>query len=113
MGYRFQNQCYETKQEFLDALAQNCYVSASGSGGLGSFFTTCTSNSDNITVQSYTLTNGTAQTPWTLTPQLIACTYQAPKVFSNADVVELSWLVVGVWVAAWGIRKLSEMMDKR
>lgn len=112
MGYRFQDQCYETKQEFLDALAQSCYK-AGGSGGLTSFYVTCTSNTDTITVQGYSLNAGTPQTAWSYIPQSIACTYQPPKVFSNADVVELSWLVVGVWVAAWGIRKLSEMMDKR
>ena len=96
----------------MNALSQTC-TAPSGAAGLSSYFTVCTANADNITVQAYSLTNGTPQTAFIITPQLIACTYQAPKVFSNADVVELSWLVVGVWVAAWGIRKLSEMLDKR
>ncbi len=111
MGYEFKGVCYETLYKFHIQFAQECYK-ASGSG-LSAQFLSCTATPDYVTLQTLTLANGTWSTPVNYNPQQIACTYQPPKVFSNADVVELSWLVVGVWVAAWGIRKLSEMMDKR
>lgn len=109
MGYRFQNQCYETKQDFLNALSQTC-TAPSGAAGLSSYFTVCTANADNITVQAYTLTNGTAQTAFTITPQLITCDFSPP--YTNADVIQVSWLVVGVWVVAWGIKKMSGVLKK-
>jgi hypothetical protein len=109
MGYRFQDQCYETKQEFLNALAQSCYK-AGGSGGLTSYYVTCTSNVDTITVQGYSLNAGTAQTAWSYTPQTVACDFSPP--YTNADVIQVSWLVVGVWVVAWGIKKMAEVLKK-
>ncbi|MDP3662073.1 MAG: hypothetical protein U1D41_10160 [Nitrosomonas sp.] len=109
MGYRFQNQCYETKQDFMNALSQTC-TAPSGAAGLSSYFTVCTANTDDLTIQAYSLTNGTPQTPFTITPQLIACDYTPP--FTNSDIIEISWLVVGVWVVAWGIKKMIEAIKK-
>ncbi len=109
MGYRFQDQCYETKQDFINALSQTC-TAPSGAAGLSSYFTVCTANADNITVQSYSLTNGTANTAFTITPQLITCDFSPP--YTNADVIQVSWLVVGVWVVAWGIKKMAEVLKK-
>lgn len=108
MGYKYLNQCFETKQEFLDYVAQGCFAQNGGSGALSSYMITCSSNSDNITIQPVLISNGTMPAPYTFTPQIISCTFQPPKIFSNADVVELSWLVVGVWVVAWGIRKITD-----
>ena len=109
MGYRFQNQCYETKQDFMNALSQTC-TAPSGAAGLSSYFTVCTANADNITVQAYSLTNGTPQTAFTIAPQLITCDFSPP--YTNADVIQVSWLVVGVWVVAWGIKKMSGVLKK-
>ncbi len=109
MGYRFQNSCYETKQEFINAVSQGC-LNSSGSGGLSSYFTTCTANTDNVTVQAFLLTTGAPQTAWTYTPPIISCDYIAP--YSNADIYSLAWLVVGVWVTAWGFKKMIEVIRK-
>lgn len=109
MGYRFQDQCYETKQDFINILSQTC-TAPSGSAGLSSYFTVCTANADNITVQAYSLTNGTAQTAFTITPQLISCDFSPP--YTNSDVIQVAWLVVSVWVVAWGIRKMAEAFQK-
>ena len=109
MGYRFQNQCYETKQDFMNALSQTC-TAPSGAAGLSSYFTVCTANADNITVQAFQLTNGTAQTAFTITPQLITCDFSPP--YTNSDVIQVSWLVVSVWVVAWGIKKMAEVIKK-
>ena len=109
MGYRFQDQCYETKQDFMNALSQTC-TAPSGAAGLSSYFTVCTANADNITVQAFQLTNGTAQTAFTITPRLITCDFSPPYTYS--DVIQVSWLVVSVWVVAWGIKKMAEVIKK-
>lgn len=110
MGYKFLDQCYDTKQDFLNSVAQHCYSPGSGSGGISSYFTSCIANTDDITVQAYLLSNGTAQTPWTYTPQLISCDFLPPPTLS--DSIELAWLVVGVWVVAWGFKKMAEVIRK-
>lgn len=109
MGYRFQNQCFETKQEFINAYSQKCQGSG-GSGGLGSYYTFCTANTDTVTVQAFTLTTGAAQTPFNITPQVISCDFSAP--YTNSDIIEVSWLVVGVWVVAWCLKKMAEVIKK-
>lgn len=93
----------------MNALSQTC-TAPSGAAGLSSYFTVCTANADNITVQAYSLTNGTPQTAFTITPQLIICDFSPP--YTNADVIQVSWLVVGVWVVAWGIKKMAEAIKK-
>lgn len=93
----------------MNALSQTC-TAPSGAAGLSSYFTVCTANADNITVQAYSLTNGTAQTAFDITPQLINCDFSTP--YTNSDVIEVSWLVVGVWIAAWGIKKMIEVIKK-
>lgn len=112
MGYKFHGQCYETLYDFHVAFAQECFKVAGS--GLATNMLSCTADSGGyVVMQSYNIDQGTSGTPWNYTPQQISCTYEPPKVFSNADVVELSWLVVGVWVIAWGIKKLSEVMKLR
>ena len=93
----------------MNALSQTC-TAPSGAAGLSSYFTVCTANTDNITVQAYALTNGTPQTAFTITPQLITCDFSPP--YTNSDVIQVSWLVVSVWVVAWGIKKMAEVIKK-
>lgn len=106
MGYKLHDQCYETLFDFHVAFAQEC--SKIGGQGTSAIFYTCVATPDYVTIQGYSAVNGSAYTPFNHNPQQISCTYQAPKSFTNADVVDLSWLVVGVWVVAWGIRKLID-----
>ena len=101
MGYKFHDQCFPTKQEFLDSLAQTCT-----SAGSDSYFTTCTSGSDNITVQAFLLSNGTPQTSWTYTPQFINCT----SAFS--DSVDFGWQLALILVAAFGIRAIIKAINQ-
>ena len=104
MGYKFQGQCYDTKQDFLDALSQTC-TAPSGSAGLSSYFTVCTANADTITVQAYQLTTGTPQTAFEITPQLINCTS------SFTDAVDLGWQLALILVIAFGIRALIKVLN--
>ena len=96
MGYLFQNQCYETKQEFINVYAQNCQGSG-GSGGLGTYYTLCTANTDTVTIQAYTLTNGRAQTPFEITPQVISCDFAS---FSSLSLSTLPWSDVHLLISA-------------
>ncbi|MDP1942117.1 MAG: hypothetical protein Q8K54_15900 [Gallionella sp.] len=96
MGYQFQNQCYETKQEFINALSQTC-TAPSGAAGLSSYFTVCTANTDDLTIQAYSLTNGTAYTPFTVTPQLITCDFAS---FSALSLSTLPWADVHALIGA-------------
>lgn len=105
MGYKFHNQCFDTKQEYLDAVAQSCVSAGSGSGALSSFFTTCVSGSENITVQAYLLSSGVAQTPWTYTPQFITCSSD----FSDA--VSFGWQLALILVAAFGARVIIKALN--
>ena len=93
----------------MNAVSQTC-TAPSGSAGLSSYFTVCTANADTITVQAYQLTTGAVQTPFDITPQLINCDFSPP--YTNSDIIEVSWLVVAVWVAAWGIKKMIEVIKK-
>lgn len=104
MGYKFQNICYETKQDFLDALSQTC-TAPSGAAGLSSYFTVCTSNADTITIQPYSLSNGTALTPFNITPQLISCSSD----FSDA--VSLGWQLALLLAVAFGIRVIIKALQ--
>lgn len=103
MGYRFQSTCFETKQEFMDALAQSC-MAPSGAAGLSSYFTKCTSNVDTITIQAYSLTKGTTYTPFDVTPQLIECS----AIFTDA--VDLGWQLALILVAAFAARVLIKVL---
>lgn len=101
MGYKFQAYCFDTKQEFLDHVAQNCFKQG-GSGGLSSFVMTCTSNTDDITVQAYAVSTGVPQTAWTFTPQLIGCS----TTNSFSDAVTLSWQLALILVAGFAVRAI-------
>lgn len=109
MGYKYLNQCFETKQEFLDYLAQGCFIHSGGTGGLSSYFVFCTSGADSLTIQPVQISNGSLLTPYTYTPQLITC---EPNNLTNSDIYSLAWLVVGVWVVAFGIKKITEVLSK-
>lgn len=109
MGYLYKGVCLDTKQEYLNQLSQDCLSGGSGSGALSTYFTTCTANTENITVQAFTLSSGAAQTAWTYTPQFFLCT---PEPHTQADIIQLSWLVVSVWVIAWGFKKMIEVLRK-
>ena len=93
----------------MNVLSQTC-TAPSGAAGLSSYFTVCTANADTITVQAYQLTSGSPMTPFNITPQLINCDLSPP--YTNSDIIEVSWLVVGVWVVAWGFKKMAEVIKK-
>lgn len=88
----------------MDALAQTC-TAPSGAAGLSSYFTVCSSNTDTITVQAYSLTNGTAQTAFQITPQLISCSTD----FS--DSVAFGWQLALILVAGFGIRAIIKALQ--
>lgn len=96
MGYRFQDQCFETKQEFMNMLSQTC-MAPSGTAGLSSYFTVCTPNTDTITIQAYLLSKGTPQVPFNITPPLIACDFPASGVLGLST---LPWSDVSLLISA-------------
>lgn len=109
MGYKFHNQCYDTLFDFHLAFAQECFK-VSGAG-LGAQMLSCTADTGGyVVMQSYQLSNGTYGTPWNYTPQAVTCDYLPPPTMS--DSIELAWLIVGVWVVAWGFKKMMEAIKK-
>lgn len=109
MGYKYNNICFETQAEALQYVSDSCSVVLGGTTN-ASWVAYCKVNGSSINfLYGLLSTSGTNTSPFVYTPIFPACTFEASKVFSNADVVQLSWLVVGVWVVAWGIRKLIDI----
>lgn len=107
MGYKYQQYCFDTKQQMLDFVAQNC-MRQGGTGGLSSYVLTCSSNTDDITVQAYSVTNGAPQTAWTYTPQLITC----DTTNSFSDAVSLSWQLALILVSGFAIRAIIQALKQ-
>ncbi|MER0169620.1 MAG: hypothetical protein DU489_03235 [Nitrosomonas sp.] len=107
MGYKFQNYCFDTKQEFLDYFAQSCFKQG-GSGGLSSYFLTCSSNTDDVTIQAYAVSSGSPQTAFTYAPQLISC----DSANSFADAVSFGWQLAAILAVAFGVRVIIKVLNQ-
>ncbi|SFF12697.1 hypothetical protein [Nitrosomonas sp. Nm166] len=105
MGYRYKNLCLDTVEQLHEVIAADCPVITID--GSSSIKCTPTATEILLTVEAIPTTGTTNQQ--TYIPEQIACD-TAPVI---ADVIELSWLVVGVWVAAWTAKKLSDVLKGR
>ncbi|MBA3754955.1 MAG: hypothetical protein H0X02_01415 [Nitrosomonas sp.] len=105
MGYRYKNLCLDTVEQLHQVIAADCPIIASNGGS--SIKCTPTTTEILITVDQIPTTGVTNQQNYV--PDLIACD-SAPAI---ADVIELSWLVVSVWVAAWAIKKMIDALRGR
>ncbi len=117
MGYKFKDTCYETQADAMQTVADSCGPSIFSTGSTtnsSAYF--CKVNGSNI--QFYFVSAGnSAPTKWVyeLPMSFPSCTYSAPSgtnKFTNQDVIDMSWLVVSVWVVAWGIRKMIEVIRR-
>lgn len=104
MGYRYQNFCVDTYEEVLDLAAASCPLLTSD----GTHTISCTPSSGSISLVLNTIPPNTPITGL-LTPSQIACE-TAPKL---AEIAELSWAVGLLWVTAWGVRKVYEVIRGR
>ena len=102
MGYRYKNFCLDTVEQLHEVIAADCPVITSD----GSSSIKCSPTSTDIlmTVEPIPTTGLTSQQVYI--PQQINCD-TGPAI---ADAIELSWLVVGVWVAAWGFKKMADAL---
>ena len=105
MGYRYKNLCLDTVDELHQSIAADCPV-ITGNGG-SSLKCTPTATDILLTVDQIPTTGITNQQ--TYVPEQIAC----DSVPSIAEVSELAWLVVAVWVAAWGYKKMADALRGR
>lgn len=104
MGYRYKNYCLDTVSELHDVISSDCPSVTSD----GAHILICTPSSNDITVSLTEIATGTTTTR-AYTPELIACD-TAPAI---AEIVELSWLVIGVWVVAWTFKKMADAIRGR
>ena len=117
MGYKYQNICLETLDEFRGAFAQECtgQLVTTGSGGSAvGAVALCSPVTNGVNVRLYSLSTGATMGADTLIdPPQISCTYSASSGGSSsasiptADIIETAWLVVGVWVTAWAFRRMA------
>lgn len=104
MGYRYKSLCLDTVEQLHEVIAADCPIVTSD----GSHMLVCSPSLTEITMTLDTIPSGTPFTQ-VYVPQQIPCD-TAPAI---AEVIELSWLVIGVWVAAWGFKKMSDALRGR
>lgn len=104
MGYKFQGICYETLYDMHSAWSDYCHASGSG---LGSYFMACKADSaaGSVEIKMLAVSSGVQNgSTWYFNPQQIACDYASNPIFSNADIVEMSWMVVYALSVAFAFR---------
>lgn len=102
MGYRYRTQCVDTIDLLHEVIAADCPTISSD----GVYLIQCTPSSINISVTTTEIISGTQATRAWIPDQLLC---NSPSV---ADTVELAWLVGGVWVAAWTIKMVAEVIRR-
>ncbi len=102
MGYLVQGRCLDTLSE-----ADNFYASYCGFQADGSFIYYCSVNSSGGGINFVRETTSTGA----LLVQTTAISHPSCDVQVNST-SDLAWLVAGVWVVAWGFRKMIEVMRR-
>ncbi|BBL35722.1 hypothetical protein Nstercoris_01997 [Nitrosomonas stercoris] len=103
MGSYYKRQCYPTVIEYHQAVASDCpTVSPDGTA-----FFSCEADASKITLKKTSQgLLGPVTTTTNYTPGQIACDPDQQLL----DGIELAWLVVGVWVAAWAIKQVAVLL---
>lgn len=104
MGYRYKNYCLDTVTEMHSVVASDCQTVTLD----GTAIVKCTPTSTDITVSIIDISTGTTVTRAYVPEQIICDT--APAL---ADVAEIAWLVIGVWVTAWAFKKIADTIRGR
>ncbi len=113
MGSKYRDTCYETSTDALQVMADYCGVSIGGSSTNATFAAYCKPNGTALTIHTGTLNNPNDVTAaFSITPTFPTCTYTPPNnsTITPEDAVQTAWLVIGVWVVAWGIRKIIDSL---
>lgn len=115
MGYKFNGQCLETVDDLYNEFALSCTGNFTNGGTAVGYVSKCTPVVGGVNVRLYSLSTGAAVGVETVVqPPLISCTYSSsPGSLPIEDIVALSWLVAGVWVVAWGIRKIADALSTK
>lgn len=101
MGNYYQGKCFSTSLDLHQEIASDCPTVSPD----GVYLIQCTPSETKIVV-SRTDTNTLITTASDYIPQQIACD---PDQAMN-DATDLAWLIVGVWVAAWTVRKVAQVI---
>ncbi|SET65093.1 hypothetical protein SAMN05216326_1528 [Nitrosomonas marina] len=97
MSYLFKERCVSTAEELHSFVAADCPAISNG------YTITCTPTTSGVDMTFYDPATATTINH-SITPSLIDC----PDLI--ADAIELSWMVAGVWVAAWSFRELYKLV---
>jgi|GEM_PF-6135248 len=101
MGNYYQGKCFPTSLDLHQEIASNCPTVSPD----GVYLIQCTPSETKI-VLSRTDTNTLITTTTDYIPNQIACDPEVPM----NDAIDAAWLIVGVWIVAWGIRKTSQFI---
>lgn len=116
MGFKYKDTCYDQQADALQAVVDDCGVKITPISSTSASASWCKASGLNI--QFYYVDKGGASPnafTYALPVTFPSCTYTPPSStakFSNQDVIDMSWLVVSVWVVAWGIRKMIEVIRR-
>ena len=119
MGYQYKGQCLETLLEMQQRFAQDCsglpLNAMTGTATTVPLISVCTATAGAVSIKAYDVKNNNLFGIATIvTPPEYSCTYSASasSTITNADAITTAWLVVSVWVVAWGVRKMMEVLRK-
>lgn len=104
MGNYYQGKCFSTAFDLHQEIASNCPTVSSD----GAYLIQCAPSEAKI-VLSRTDVNTLVTTVTDYIPQQIACD---PDLQLN-DGIGMAWLVVGVWISAWCIKQIINVIRSR
>lgn len=104
MGNYYQGKCFSTTLDLHREIASNCPTVSPD----GVYLIQCAPSETKIIV-SRTDTNALITTTTDYIPQQITCD---PELQLN-DGIEMAWLIVGVWVSAWCIKQIINVIRSR
>ena len=97
MSFQYKNKCYGSIADLNSAVAVDCPVVSGNLIGV-----TCTPTASDVTVSAWSAGINIIQA---VVPAQVPCV--VPDLATPA---ELAWLVGGVWILAWGIRKVAQLL---
>jgi len=102
MGNYYQGKCFSTTLDLHREIASNCPTVSPD----GAYLIQCTPSETKI-VLTREMTGSPFETTYTdYIPQQITCD---PEKQLN-DGIEMAWLIVGVWVSAWCIKQIINVI---
>lgn len=105
MGNYYQGRCFSSDLEFHQEVASNCPTVSPDAGML----ITCTPSETKIVVTRTTTDSVPITTTHDYIPAQIACN---PDLQLN-DAIDMAWLIGGVWVAAWCLKQIINVIRSR